>query len=73
MLRLKIERKLYNLLYVTKARTGQKYPCEAPSVCKANSQWQGQPRDSVHVHGKSMSKDALNKVRYVCLSNCLND
>ena len=20
-----------------------------------------------------MSKDALNKVRYVCLSNCLND
>ena len=29
--------------------------------------------DSVHVHGISMSKDALNKVRYLCLSNCLND
>ena len=44
-------------------------------MCKSNSQWQGQSRDldSVHMHGKSMSKDALNKIRYVCLSNCLND
>ena len=32
----------------------------------AYSQWRGQPRDSVHMHGMFMSKEALNKVGYLC-------